>query len=416
MSWIRQLSPELAEDAKLLGSKAFGLVVLLRLGLPVPPGFVIGADACAAFLEDGRLPQGLLDEAVQAAATLPGDVSVRSGAAVSMPGMMSTILNVPTESRALADAIEAVFASWNAPRARTYRELHQIPHDLGTAVVVQAMVYGDRDEHSGSGVAFSRNPNTGEPIPYGDVLFGRQGDAVVSGGSMTRHLNDLAEREPAVWTKLLDALRRIETHHRDACSVEFTYESGKLWLLQVRSGGMIGRAAVRIAVDLVDEGVIDRAEAVRRVSARDLRHARTPRLDLGSDLDQAALVARGIGASPGVASGTVATTADTAVRRAASEPVILVRPETSPLDLHGLAAAAGIVTAKGGPTSHAAVVARAMGKPAVVGVGELALEEGELVSIDGTSGEVVRGAAKVVRGAEDPHLERLVEWARLRKG
>ncbi|MBM7784695.1 PEP/pyruvate-binding domain-containing protein [Tenggerimyces flavus] len=417
MSWIRQLSPELDEDANALGSKAFGLVVLLRLGLPVPPAFVIGTAACRAFLRDGRPPDGLVDEVASAITALPGAVSVRSGAAVSMPGMMSTILNVSTDIEPIMRAIETVFSSWNTPRAQTYRTLHGIPHDSGTAVVVQAMVYGDRDEHSGSGVAFSRNPNTGERIPYGDVLFGRQGEAVVSGRSTTAPLSDLQDGEPAVWQALLDALGRIEAHYRDACSVEFTFESGRLWLLQVRSGGLVGRAAVRVAVELVDEGVIDRGEAVARVSPKQLAHVRTPRLDL----DKADVLARGIGASPGVAIGKVATTADAAVRMAADGPVILVRPETSPLDLHGLAAAAGVVTAKGGPTSHAAVVARSMGKPAVVGATGLALEDGTLVSIDGTGGEVVRGHAAVLTDEEDPHVGRLLAWAedarsRLRKG
>ncbi len=407
MRWIRQLSSELDGDANVLGSKAFGLVVLLRLGLPVPPALVIGTGACRAFLRDGRLPDGLLDEVAEAMGAWHGAVSVRSGAAVSMPGMMSTMLNVPSEIGPLEQAIEAVFSSWNTPRARTYRALHGIPHDLGTAVVVQAMVYGDRDEHSGSGVAFSRNPNTGEAIPYGDLLFGRQGEAVVSGSSTTTPLGELAEREPAVWQALVDALGRIEEHYRDACSVEFTFESGRLWFLQVRSGGLVGCAAVRVAVELADEGVIACGEALLRISPKQLARVRTPRLEV----DPAAVLARGIGASPGVAVGKVATTADAAVRMAANGPVILVRPETSPLDLHGLAAAAGVVTAKGGPTSHAAVVARAMGKPAVVGAADVALEEGMLVSIDGTGGVVVRGQASIVTGEEDPHLQRLLAWA-----
>lgn len=388
MRWIRQLSSELDGDANVLGSKAFGLVVLLRLGLSVPPALVIGTEACRAFLRDGRLPDGLLDEVAETMGACGNAVSVRSGAAVSMPGMMSTMLKVPTEIGPLEQAIEAVFSSWNTPRARTYRELHAIPHDLGTAVVVQAMVYGDRDEHSGSGVAFSRNPNTGEAIPYGDVLFGHTGEAVVSGGSTTLPLSELAERETEVWQELLDAMRRIEEHYRDACSVEFTFESGKLWLLQVRSGGLIGRAAVRVAPG-------------------QLRSVRTVRIDV----DEAAVLARGRGASPGVAIGRVARTADAAVRMAAEGPVILVRPETSPLDLHGLAAAAGVVTAKGGPASHAAVVARAMGKPAVVGAADVALDEGTLVSVDGTAGVVVSGQASIVRGEEDPHLQRLLTWA-----
>lgn len=394
------LAPEVTASADVLGAKAHGLITLLRLGLPVPPGFVIGTPACRAFFEHGRLPEPV---------DLPAErVSVRSGAPVSMPGMMDTLLDVPAEN--VASAVEAVFASWHTPRARTYRRLHGIPHDLGTAAIVQAMVYGDRDEHSGAGVAFSRDPNTGAPAPYGEVLFGHHGADVVSGRSATEPLDTVAAREPAVWSALTDALRRIEEHYRDACSVEFTIESGRLWLLQVRAGGYTGRAAVRVAVDLADAAVITRAEAVRRA-----RHhvVDVPRIAEGD------VVARGVGACAGVAVGRVATTADAAVRM--PPPVILVRPHTSPLDMHGLAAAAGVVTATGGPTSHAAVVARSMGKPAVVSAnvtvegsavraGDRELAEGTVIAIDGTSGDVVVGDPKVVTGEPDPHLRRLLAW------
>ena len=404
MRWVRSLSASLDETAEVVGGKAFGLVVLHRLGLPVPAGFVVTTEACRVFLRDGRLPDGLDDELATALADLEADrgVSVRSGASVSMPGMMNTILNLTGRP---APAVEAVFSSWDTPRARTYRELHDIPHDLGTAAIVQTMVYGDRDDRSGTGVAFSRDPNTGANIPFGEVLFGHQGEVVVSGTAHTLPLQALAEREPAVWADLLDALKRIEEHYRDACYVEFTFESGELWLLQVRSGGFVGAAAVRVATDLADEGVIGRADALLRVSPHHLRHARTPRMMADSAL------ARGLGACPGVATGRVATTSDDAVRMAVDGPVILVRPETSPHDMRGLAAAAGVVTARGGPASHAAVVARAMGKPAVVGVAGFAVGEGTLITIDGTSGEVALGSARVVGGAVDGRLARLLEWA-----
>ncbi|GAB2884503.1 hypothetical protein GCM10022245_19980 [Streptomyces mayteni] len=476
-----------------LGAKAHGLVTLRRLGLPVPAGFVVTTEACLAFRRTGRLPAGLDDELASAmgeleaatgrgfgAARKPLAVSVRSGASVSMPGMMNTILNLgltpeatagltaetgdarfardarrtflSTFAAALADvgvgagvsagvsagagpavpdddavgqlrlAVAAVLASWDAPRARTYRELHDIPHDLGTAVIVQAMVFGNRDDRSGTGVAFSRDPNTGEPAPYGDVLFGHQGDDVVSGRSPTQPLRELAGREPAVWAGLLDALRRVEEHHRDACYVEFTFQSGELWLLQARPGRFVGAAAVRLATDLADEGVISRAEALLRISPRHLGAVRTPRVAASAEAD---VLGRGVGACPGVAVGAVATTSEAAVRMAAAGPVVLVRPETSPHDMRGLAAAAGIVTARGGPASHAAVVARALGKPAVVGVAGLGLgaaggaarlggrtvAEGTLVTIDGTGGEVVLGRARVTTGAADAHLRRLLAWA-----
>jgi pyruvate,orthophosphate dikinase len=478
MTWVHPLSPEVEEPAEVLGGKAHGLVVLRRLGLPVPPGFVIGTAACRAFLlRGGRLPDGLAVELAAAVAELeavtgrrlggperPLAVSVRSGGGVSMPGMMSTVLNlgltarataglaaetgdrrfaldsrrrflssfaaaagpgepVPEDaSRQLERAVAAVFWSWDTPRARTYRELHGIPHDLGTAVTVQAMVFGNRDGHSGSGVAFSRDPGTGDPAPFGDVVFGHQGDDVVSGRSPTRRLRELADRQPAVWAGLLDALRRTEGHARDVCQLEFTFEAGELWVLQLRPGQLAGAAAVRVAVDLADQGVIGRREALLRVTPGQLGQARTPRLEAAG---QAEVLARGLGAGPGVAAGAVATTAERAVRMAAGGPVILVRPETSPLDLHGLAAAAGVVTARGGPASHAAVIARSMGKPAVVGATGLAVDaagaavraagrtvpEGTRVTIDGTGGEVVLGSPRVVTGPAGPHLDRLLGWA-----
>lgn len=503
MRWIREISARVEETAETLGGKALGLVVLHRLGLPVPAGFVITTEGCRAFLRDGRFPEGLDDELATAMAGLerstgrafggphrPLAVSVRSGAGVSMPGMMNTVLNLgltteateglaaetgdrpfalnsrlsfltsfasattnaeapPTRSvetieaikavedlvrqrsgrpvpddatHQLTQAIEAVFSSWNTPRARTYRELNDIPHDLGTAVIVQRMVFGNRDGHSGTGVAFSRNPNTGENVPFGEVLFGHQGEEVVSGTSTTRPLRELAEREPDVWTGLLDALRRIEEHYRDACYVEFTFQSGELWLLQVRPGRFHGGAAVRVATELVDQRLIGREEALLRVSPLHLRHVRTPRIASAEDAD---VLARGIGACPGVATGRIATTADGAVRMARTGPVVLVRPETSPNDMHGLAAATGIVTARGGPASHAAVVARAMGKPAVVGVAGLTIDgddasvtaggrtvaQGTLITIDGTSGDVALGSPRIVTDAADEHVHRLLTWA-----
>jgi pyruvate, orthophosphate dikinase len=391
---IYPLSPDVTETADVLGAKAHGLVVLRRLGLPVPPGFVVGTAACRAFLRDGRFPDGLDAELAAALTDLGAErVSVRSGASVSMPGMMDTVLDVsPAEVPA---AVAAVFESWHTPRARTYRALHDIPHDLGTAVTVQAMVFG---EQGGAGVAFSRDPNTGVRQPFGEVLFGHDGVDVVSGRSVTSPLAELT-REPAVWTDLLAALARIEEHYRDACSVEFTFESGRLWLLQVRAGGLVGRAAVRVAVDLADAGVITRAEAVRRARSHIVD---VPRIDATD------VLTRGVGASPGVAVGRVATTADAAVRM--TPPVILVRPYTSPLDMHGLAAAAGVVTATGGPASHAAVVARSMGKPAVVSA-ELTVTEGTLIAIDGTTGDIVLGTPRIVHGVPDPHLRRLLSWS-----
>jgi pyruvate, orthophosphate dikinase len=396
---IWRLEPTVDAPVGVIGAKAAGLVTLMRLGLPVPDGFVVSVDACRAFLRDGNMPAGLED----ARAALPTEaVSVRSGAAVSMPGMMATLLDVRGP---VAPAVREIFGSWNTARARTYRTLHGIPHDLGTAVIVQAMVYGDRDEHSGSGVAFSRDPTTGAPEPYGDVLFDHRGDDVVSGRSATLPLTALADQEPTVWSALTEALSLLEKHFRDACHVEFTVESGRLWLLQVRPGGLTARAAVRVAVDLADDGLIDRREAVRRITPQCLRAAAVPRMLGGERL------ARGRGASPGVATGRVALSADQAVRMASDGPVILVRPETSPSDLHGFAAATGIVTNRGGLASHAAVVARSMGRPAVVGAADLRPAEGTLITIDGTSGEVAPGNPGLTPAVADPHLHRLLSWA-----
>ncbi|HEX7305806.1 PEP/pyruvate-binding domain-containing protein [Lentzea sp.] len=415
MAWLRRLHAGLDEPRELIGGKAHGLVLLHRLGLPVPAAHVITTEACRAFLRDHRLPDGLREELRALPASV---VSVRSGAAISMPGMMDTILNLRvTSPEALEAAVESIFSSWNTPRARTYRTLHDIPHDLGTAVVVQDMVFGDRDSRSGSGVAFSRNPTTGENTPSGEVLFGHQGDDVVSGRSLTRPLSDLSSREPEVWQDLLAALTRIEQHYRDACYVEFTYETGTLWLLQVRPGRFTGTAVLRLSADLADAGTITRTEALQRLSPHDFEHLHTPRIA------DAEVVARGLGVCPGVATGRIALTADDAVRMAADGPVVLVRPETSPEDIRGLAAATGIVTARGGPASHAAVVARSMGKPAVVGVADLVvgadaatfgarkLRAGTLVTLDGTGGEVALGSPRVVTGAADPRLRRLLDWA-----
>ncbi|HWS31625.1 MAG TPA: PEP/pyruvate-binding domain-containing protein [Actinoplanes sp.] len=449
MSFIHQLraTPELP-GPELIGAKAHGLFTMMRLGLPVPPGFVISTEACRVFLRDGLLPDGLISELTAALSALerlypaqpqlqprpgrpaatggPLSVSVRSGAAVSMPGMMDTLLNVGDRANRadnqIHSAVEDVFRSWNTPRAVTYRELQDIPHDLGTAVIVQTMVFGDRDSHSGSGVAFSRDPSTGEKGAYGDVLFGHQGDDVVSGQVPTRPLTDLAEWQPLVWAELLQTLDLLERHFRDVCHVEFTVESGQLWLLQVRAGGLSGRATVRATVDLADEGLIDRRTALTRVTPRHLRAARIPRLNLETGNE---VVARGVGASPGVATGRIAVTSDQAARMAAAGPVILFRPYTSPLDMHGLAAAAGIVTTVGGPTSHAAVVARSLGKPSVVSATALSIDtvngcvhapggvllEGTVITIDGLGGEVVLGSPEATDDETDPHLARLLSWA-----
>lgn len=433
-----------------IGGKAHGLVELMRLGLPVPPGFVIGTAAARAYPNEGT--RALISDEISALEAATGRrlggieplaVSVRSGAAVSMPGMLTTVLGVGVPATAtdwhrrlaaglrmsevdipddpveqLDLAIRAVLVSWHAPRAATYRALRGIPDDLGTAVVVQALVFGDRDGRSASGVALSRDPRTGAPGPYGEVLLGAPGEDLVSGRVSARPLADLATVAPAAATELTTALRRVEAHRGEVCEVEFTVESGRLWLLQLRATGLAGRAAIRAAVDLADEGVVDRATALLRITAADLRAAATPRLAAGAEL-----LAAGLGACPGIATGRLATTSAVAVSMAAAGPVILARQQTSPQDMAGIAAAAGLVTARGGATSHAAVVARSLGRPAVVGaagldvadgrllVGGRALDEGTVLTVDGGAGLVALGEWPVEAGTADEQLDRLLSWA-----
>jgi pyruvate,orthophosphate dikinase len=370
-------------------------------------------------------------------------VSVRSGAPVSMPGMMDTVLNLgltPSTveglgravgsaefaadclrrlrsgyrevigSAALPDdpwvqlreAIEAVFRSWNSARAVAYRQREGIADDLGTAVTVQAMVFGNRGATSGTGVLFTRNPSTGECAPYGDVMFNAQGEDVVAGGHETQPLAALDERLPDVAAALRRHADLLEHHYADLCDIEFTIEDGRLWILQVRRGKRSPRAALRMAIEMAEDASFpcSREDAVRRVAPL---LADPPRVFLRSG-PPVSPIATGLPASPGVASGVIVTTSDAAEAAVADgTPVILVRPETSPEDVRGMAKSAGIVTASGGLASHAAVVARGWGIPAVVGASSVrhfedrvefdgrVLRAGDEISIDGTTGEVFAG-------------------------
>jgi len=509
-------SADVAADRDALGGKGAGLVRMVALGLPVPPGFVVGTDVGRAYLATGRLPDGLQqDVAAQVAAleatldrrfgdpAAPLFVSVRSGAPVSMPGMMDTILNVGLNDglvEALASAtgdpvfawssyerllhtfattvrelpvaevedalfdaqpagpddgaarirghvavlrallardgapfpqdprdqvqecLEAVFRSWLSPRAIAYREHSGIDPAIGTAAVVQAMVFGNRGEDSGSGVAFSRDPSTGEPGVYGDVLFDAQGEDVVAGTADPLPITALDERLPAVAAQLGEALTLLEGETRDLIECEFTIEQGRLWILQFRRAQRSGRAAVRVAVDLVDEGVLAAQEASAMVSDDQLAAAHAPRFarEAADDED---VVARGCAASPGAGVGIAVFDANrAAARRDAGEDVVLVRPTTSPADIHGFIASIAIVTGRGGRTSHAAVVARGMDRPAVCGVGEVRISgttatiagtlvsEGDLLAVDGDRGTVSRIAPPPASPAEDERLQRLLAW------
>lgn len=511
------------EQKDLLGGKGANLAEMTGLGLPVPPGFTITTEACLEYLAEGRMPGGLFDEALRALAALEqstgkrlGDaadpllVSVRSGAARSMPGMMDTILNlglndtsveglakqtgderfawdsyrrfvqmfgktalgvpggrfegelaelvrkrrVPSEARLsardlrrltarfqrivgeetgtgfpqdpheqLRGAIEAVFRSWNSRSATEYRRHEGIPDDLGTAVNVQAMVFGNRGDDSGTGVAFTRDPATGERVRYGDFLRNAQGEDVVAGIRNTQKLDEMGEDFPECHRELVDVMATLERHYRDMCDIELTIEQGRLWILQTRVGKRTAAAAVRIAAEMVDEGLIDRREAVLRVRPQQLDQLLHPQFDPDAEFRA---VADGLNASPGAAVGEVVFTADEAAERGSDgEAVILVRPETSPDDIHGMIAAQGILTSRGGLVSHAAVVARGMGKPAVVGARDLDIDlggkrfavngvtvrGGDVVSVDGTTGKVALGAVPVVQPQPGGSVARILGWA-----
>jgi pyruvate,orthophosphate dikinase len=442
--------------------------------LPVPPGFTICTEACRLFLRDVwpdglddeiRLQMDRIGETVGRRFGDPEDpllVSVRSGAPVSMPGMMDTILNLGlnddttrglaavTGDRRFAEAcrgrfvamyraivgveevpedpweqlrgaVEAVFGSWNRPRARSYRAHEGIDDELGTAVTVQTMVFGNRGADSATGVVFTRNPATGEAVLYGDLLFDAQGEDVVAGTHMTEPISALDQRMPKVAEELRRYADLLERHYADVCDIEFTIEQGRLWLLQTRIGKRSPLAALRIAVDMAEDEdfPLTRAEAVRRVAPLLLDPPRT----LAERNDDVPMIARGLGASPGIASGRIATTPEAAIRMAEEgERVILVREQTSPDDVHGIAKASGILTSTGGLVSHAAVVARGWGIPAVVGASTVAIVDDlvriadrtltsmDTLSIDGETGEVfvgsIAGEPTVVAEAE-----KLLAWA-----
>jgi len=509
---VPQLVYDFAEGNKdlkdLLGGKGANLAEMTNLGLPVPPGFTISTEACKVFLATGSVPPELADEIDHHVDTLqqkmgkklgqaddPLLVSVRSGAAASMPGMMETVLNVglnddsvnglahqsgnprfawdayrrliqmfgktvlgmegdvfehaieaakqakgtkndldldaddlkalvanfkaavhehtgrefPQDPRAQMDlAIEAVFGSWNSDRAILYRRQERIGTDLGTAVNICSMVFGNLGMDSGTGVAFTRDPSSGQPGVYGDYLQNAQGEDVVAGIRNTVPLADLETIDKASYDELMGIMAKLEGHYKDLCDIEFTVERGKLWMLQTRVGKRTAGAAFRIATSLIDEGVIDIDEALRRVKGAQLAQLMFPRFDADAATD---LLTKAIGASPGAASGKVVFTSAAAVEAAdRGEKVILVRRETNPDDLHGMIAAQGILTSRGGKTSHAAVVARGMGKTCVCGADDLDVDvaagrikvngttvsAGDLISIDGTTGEVFLGEVPVV--------------------
>ena len=508
---------------ELLGGKGVGLAEMTALGIPVPAGFTVTTDACRETMRTGEVPAELWAEVDEHVATLqartgkrfgdPADpllVSVRSGAAISMPGMMDTILNLglndvavegvasatgnprfafdsyrrliqmygevvdgvegqlfeeelqalkerrgvrqdveltaddlreliatfqgiygrevgspfPQDAREqLQRAIRAVFDSWESPRARVYRRTYDIPDDLGTAVNVVQMVFGNKGDTSATGVCFTRDPSTGERRLYGEFLLNAQGEDVVAGIRTPEPIERLQDIMPAAYAQLSETLDRMEEHYREMQDIEFTVEDGTLFLLQTRTGKRTAQAALRIAVEMTGEGLISREEAVVRVDAGQLDQLLHPMIDPGADVD---VVATGLNASPGAASGAIVLDADLAEARGrAGEAVLLVRWETTPDDIHGLIHSRGVLTAHGGMTSHAAVVARGMGKPCVAGcealtidvnartlrIGDLELKEGDQLTIDGGTGRVIVGAVPLVPPAIDENFGTILGWA-----
>ena len=509
---------------ELLGGKGIGLAEMTALGIPVPGGFTITTEACRAYMRAAkRLPEGLEEEIGEHVRNLEastgkrfGDaedpllVSVRSGAAVSMPGMMDTILNVglgdaaavglaattgnarfandsyrrliqmygetvdgvdghrfeqelqqlkracgvtqdvelsaddlaslvetfkaiyaeetgrpfPQDARdQLIRAVVAVFDSLDTPRAQVYRRAHDIPDDLGTAVNVVQMVFGNKGERSGTGVAFTRNPSTGEAGLFGEFIVDAQGEDVVAGIRTPEPLALMEKRLPDAFAGLRETMRQLEAHYRDMQDIEFTVEDDRLYLLQTRTAKRTAAAALKAAVDMVDEGLITRDEAVARIDPTQLDQLLHPMIDPEADIE---VVAGGLNASPGAAVGKVVFDAGRAEELGkAGEAVILVRWETTPDDIHGLMAAQGILTAHGGMTSHAAVVARGMGKPCVAGCEGLSIEmaagravinghevrEGDLLTIDGGSGSVILGVVPLVPPQINEDFETVLGWA-----
>jgi pyruvate,orthophosphate dikinase len=463
----------LAGDGRLTreqaGGKAWSIQHMMALGIPVPPAFVLTTDVCREYHEQGALPAGLVDEVAAAMTHLeqrtgrrfgqvdrPLLVSVRSGAAISMPGMMDTVLNLGLNAdieQALANethdalyaadtrrrfveqfdkvvgsappdnpweqlhlAIRAVLDSWQSKRAKAYRGSRGIPDDGGTAVTVQAMVFGNLDDRSGTGVLFSRDPLTGEATPYGEWLLHGQGEDVVSGRKDAKHLDELAHAMPTVHRELLTAAAVLEHHGRDMQDIEFTVQSGTLWLLQTRAAKRSPRAALRCAVQLHREGLIDATEALDRVTADQALALQRPTLD-PDVVATSPPIASGKPASPGIATGLVITDADEAERLADDgQDVILARPTTDPDDVAAMSLSVAVLTELGGSTSHAAVVCREMAVPCIVGCGidSVTALAGQIVTVDADNGTVHLGALPLrpLVSPQDDDLRTLADWLR----
>lgn len=436
-----------ASDRNLLGGKGANLAEMSSLGLPVPPGFTITTEVCTYYYNNDRVYPSELDAQVQAAlahiATLTGRnfgdaekpllVSVRSGARASMPGMMDTVLNLGLND----ETVQAIARESGDERFAydSYRRLHNIPAAWGTAVNVQAMVFGNMGETSATGVAFTRNPSTGENKLYGEFLVNAQGEDVVAGIRTPQNITEeariaagsdkpsLEKVMPEAFAEFLKVANRLEQHYRDMQDLEFTIERGKLWMLQTRSGKRTARAALKMAVEMAAEGLISEEEAVLRIDPAALDQLLHPTIDPRAERQ---VVGMGLPASPGAATGEIVFSSEEAEQaKAEGRNVILVRIETSPEDIHGMHAAEGILTTRGGMTSHAAVVARGMGKPCVSGAGSLRVDyrngtmlaagqtfrKGDVITIDGASGQVLKGSVAMLQPELSGDFGKLMEWA-----
>lgn len=428
MSYIYSLQGDFA-DKHQLGNKGANLVTMTQLGLNVPPGFVVSIDAYNEWRETELLP----DETIREVLTFLEkemsrkfgeglEVSVRSSAPVSMPGMMDSVLNVGDLDQ-LYSEIKHIFESWDNPRAVEYRRLNGISPMLGTAAIIQAMVYGNQDERSGTGVVFSRNPSTGEKGLFGEYLIQAQGEDLVSGARTPEPIATLKLIMPEIYTELEQVAANLESHFCEMQDTEFTVESGKLYILQTRTGKRSGGAAVKIAIDQVSDGLITREEAIGRITVDNIHGLMYKQLKTPESYQP---VGKGLNAAPGVTSGKVVFSSPEALTQSkAGIPVILVRPETNPNDIQGIAAANGILTQRGGLTSHAAIVTRAMGKPCICGaesiiidlaakqfvVNKHVIREGDEITIDGTTGNFYSGLLPMEESNMSPEFEKLTAWA-----
>lgn len=416
-------------DKSQLGNKGANLVIMNQLELPVPPGFVVSIEAYKAWQKNGILPEAEIMQALKGVEAEMGkklgkglQVSVRSSAPVSMPGMMDTVLNIDDYAQMLVN-IRRIFESWDNMRAIEYRRLNNIPTTLGTAAVVQAMVFGNRDEKSGTGVVFSRNPITGEKVLFGEYLHQAQGEAIVSGETTPQPVQELKNIMPDAYAELEAIADKLEHHFCEMQDIEFTVESGKLYMLQTRTGKRSGNAAVKIVVDMVAENIISRKEGMTRVTVNDITGLLHKRLKTTAGY---VALTKGLNAAPGAATGKIVFDPHEAVGMAQKGiNIILVRPETNPDDIQGIAASVGVLTQRGGMTSHAAIVTRGMGKPCVCGaeginidlsakimtIDKKTLKEGDEITINGTTGEVYLGVLPLEEVNMTPELQELMSWA-----